>query len=524
MHRIVGLDLAGDTVRLVLLESGFRGFSVQEFAQAALPAEGTLAERLAQGLGALGAARPVTGDAIAVTLPGAQIASFPMSLPFTDLRRIEQVLPAEVEGAIPFDLDDVVWDYAVLSQQEGKSELLVAVVRKQALKETIDALAAAGIDPKVITFGPLALAALGEKKLLAGPLSAPRSDKTDPAIDIASLARGEPQPPPPQDGAQVEAILEAGPDRAEFCVLQNGKPELARSLPAVGKPAWDAAAADPEALQRLFGPLVRDLKITLRGRAGKKAQPPSRLLLAGALATLPGARDRLAAELGLPCEPLSLAAGTPLPPAAQALDFEASAYALALGLALRAQHPRGHVNFRKGEHAFTKDVSQARGVLLKLGGAFATVLALALLLGVARVSALNRQAKAYDDALCEATQRILKKCHTDWREALGALRGADSKAASVPRVGATEILAEVTQHLPEDALPALEDVEITTTRVTLKGTADGLSQVDRITAALKKDRCFGEIKQPNVQRVANTQKYTFTIDFAYTCAEAAGGA
>src|ERR1051325_342936 len=61
-------------------------------------------------------------------------ASFVFPLPSVDSRRVEQVLPAEVEGAIPFDLDEVVWDHAVLSQGDGKTEVLVAVVKKTALR------------------------------------------------------------------------------------------------------------------------------------------------------------------------------------------------------------------------------------------------------------------------------------------------------------------------------------------------------------------------------------------------------
>ena len=48
--------------------------------------------------------------------------------------RVRFSLFAEVEGAMPFDLDEVVWDYAVLSQSEGKTEVLVAVVRKTAIE------------------------------------------------------------------------------------------------------------------------------------------------------------------------------------------------------------------------------------------------------------------------------------------------------------------------------------------------------------------------------------------------------
>ena len=64
------------------------------------------------------------------------MTSHVFSLPFIEPKRIEQVLPAEVEGAIPFDLNDVVWDYAILSQQNGKTEVLVGIVRKSVLRDS----------------------------------------------------------------------------------------------------------------------------------------------------------------------------------------------------------------------------------------------------------------------------------------------------------------------------------------------------------------------------------------------------
>src|SRR5207253_7228750 len=122
---------------------------------------------LASALGALGLDPPLSQeDSVAVALPGGLVATHLITLPFTDPKRIEQVLPAEVEGAIPFDLAEVVWDYAVLGQSGGKTEVLVGVVRKSALREHLEALSAVGIEPRVVTLAPLALGALGERPVL----------------------------------------------------------------------------------------------------------------------------------------------------------------------------------------------------------------------------------------------------------------------------------------------------------------------------------------------------------------------
>ncbi len=493
MHRIVGLDVSGDAVRLVTLESSFRGFAVQEARSAPLEGEGTPGERLSRALTKLALTPPLNSeDTVAAALPGSRVASHLVTLPFTDTRRIEQVLPAEIESAIPFEMEEVVWDYTILSQTDGRTELLVAVVRKDVLREALAALAAVGIEPRVLTFGPLALGALGEKGLITED--------------------GQVR----QDGAALPsvALLEAGPDRADLCLLDAGQPSLGRSLGTASGAVWAAAHLEEAALQRLLAPLVRDLKISLRAR-GSRGAAPRKIFLTGPISQLPGAAEHISAELQLPVGPLSLAATAPQAPGPDT--------ALALGLALRAQQPRGRINFRRGEFAFIKGLSEFRGQLGKLAVAASILLVLALGLGIARLASLSRQAKDYDDALCGATKKILGTCYTDYRQALGALSGGKSKAAGIPRVSASEILAEFMAQFPEDEVPLTEDIDITTTSVHVKGVADSFGKIDEITTKLKKDKCFGEIKAPRVEKQRDGTKVTFNFDFPYLCSGEPGG-
>ena len=481
MHRNVGLDWTQDALRVATVQSGFRGFAIQDVCSVPLPAAGTPAERLQAGLIALELQPPLgPDDSIAVALPGALATSHVLTLPFADSKRIEQVLPAEVEGAIPFDLEEVVWDWAILTQAGGKTEVLIGVVRKAVLREHLDLLSAAGIDPRVVTLGPLALAALGERGILT--------------------SEGAP--------ALSAVILDAGPDRADLALVDDGRPVLARALAAAGASAWEAAATDPNARARMLATLSRDLKISLRTRK----MTPQRFLLAGRLASLPDAAERLSAEAQVPAEAIALPSGGP--------DD-----ALALGLALRAQLPRGRINFRKDEFAFTKDLSQLRGKAVRFGVAAAALLLLGLILGIARLSSLRSQAAAYDEAVCNATNRILGTCTTDYRQAIAQLSGGRSRAAGIPRVSAADVLAELVAHMPEGAMPLLDDVEVTTTTVRVKGTADNFGKVDEIVSSLRKDKCFGEIKPAKTDKAREGNKVTFAFDFAYTCSgETAGGA
>ena len=193
---------------------------------------------------------------------------------------------------------------------------------------------------------------------------------------------------------------------------------------------------------------------------------------------------------------------------------------------MRAQSPRGRVNFRKGEFAFTKDLSQVQGQISRLAIAAGLLLLLGLGLGFSRLSSLHRQAAAYDDAVCAATKRILGTCTSDYRQAIAGLSGGKSRAAGIPRFSAAEVLAELVARMPEGSMPLLEDVEVTTTSVRMKATVESYGKVDDITSALKKDKCFGEIKQSRMEKApGGGSKVSFSLDFAYVCSgEAAGGA
>jgi general secretion pathway protein L len=484
MHRIVGLDVSANELRMVALQSGFRGFAVADARRVPLPEGASLAERITAALSQI---PPLGDDAIAVAMPAAQVASFVFTLPFIDSRRVEQVLPAEVEGAIPFDLEDVVWDHSILSQGDGKTEVLVAVVKKSALQGVLAGFAEAGIDPRVVTFAPLALGALAERGLLAN------------------------------GGEGATALVEAGPDRAELCFLYGDQIILARALATSGPALWEVARRDAKAREKILGQLMRDIKISLRVRAPGELQ---HIVVAGDLAAFPEIAHRFEMELNAPASLLALA-----PPHDGASGAETPEMSLALALALRAQQPRGRLDFRKGEFAFTRNLSRVRGTLLQIATAALVLLLLAVGLGTARVASLSRQASDYDEALCAATKKTLGSCTMDYRQAIAALSGGRSRAAGIPRVSAADILAQVAARLPDASMPVIEDIDLNTSTVRMRGTVESFGKVDDIVSALRKDRCFGDVKQPTSTKAREGNKVNFSLEFSYTCSgELPGGA
>src|SRR5207248_3808247 len=97
----------------------------------------------------------------------------------------------------------------------------------------------------------------------------------------------------------------------------RGRPGSRRPLPPVrgqasprasaatsGPILWQAAQRDAKAREKILGPLLRDIKISLRARASGELQ---RVILAGDLAAFPEIGHRFEMELNAPAGPLSLA-------------------------------------------------------------------------------------------------------------------------------------------------------------------------------------------------------------------------
>lgn len=530
-QRILGLDLGAHTVKAVLLESTFRGYAVLDTARAPLPEGPTGPGRQAAAVRGLLEARGWEFDAAVVALPGAAVSTSVITLPFSDPRRIEQTVGFEVEGQIPFDLADAAWDWQPLGTHEGKTELLVAVARKDELGALLAALAEAGVDPRAIVPPGTAYSALAMAGALAGTGTAPATagppaseaivdighERTNVAVfagTACEAARTFPFGAAHLARALARELAISEADGAALLAAEAGGAALS---PALAEKARDPRAAD--ALQRALVPLVRELRATLRAwraRVGQRAV--ARLHLAGEAAHLPGLPDVLAPEVEGAVAPLAMVG-----PAAERIPAgEEPGLALALALALRGHlgARAGRINLRRGELAFTRDFEHVKGKVKRLGVYAAGVVLLAVLSAGVKAFALSRQEAALDRALCDAETRIIGRCYPNFEEAQAILRGRGTPGAALPRVSAVELFGELADKVPVGIQVRLDRIEITKDKLHLQGTTDAAENVDKIAASLKASRCFSDARSGGARRRGSDNKFEFSIDASLTCLEA----
>lgn len=525
-QRILGLDIGAHAVKAVLLESAYRGYAVLDAARVPLSEGASAPERQGAAVRTLLSDRGWRHDSAVVALPGAGVSTSVVTLPFTDAKRIEQTVGFEVEGQIPFDLEDVAWDWQPLGVHDGKTDLLVAVARKEELGALLAALAAAGVDPRAVVPAAAAYAALAAAGAIAPGPAAPEGgsealvdvghDRTSVTVitagacdaartfsfGAAHLAR-----------ALARDLSIAERDAAALLGAESGGPPLPPELAALAR---DPLAAD--ALRHALVPLVRELRATIRAwrvRAGQR--PIGRLLLAGEAGRLPGLPEVLASEVEGTVAPIALAG----PAAARIPDAEAPGLALALALALRGhQGARGpRLNLRRGALAFTRDFEHVKGKVARLGAFAGLVLLLAILSAGVKAFALSRQEAALDRALCDAQTKIIGKCYPNFEEAQAVLRGRGTAGGSLPRVSAVDLLAELAEKVPVGVPVRFDRIEITKDKLHVQGNTDAAENVDRIAAGLKGSRCFGDARSGGARRRASDAKFEFSVDASLTCLE-----
>src|SRR5205814_1717990 len=98
----------------------------------------------------------LSADRIVTAMPGQFISSRIVSLGFSDPRKVQTAVMAEVQEAVPFNLDDMIIDHQTLGTVAGRTIALAVMTRKAFLKNFLDLLKHINIDPKLVDIDSLA--------------------------------------------------------------------------------------------------------------------------------------------------------------------------------------------------------------------------------------------------------------------------------------------------------------------------------------------------------------------------------
>ena len=159
-RNFVGLDIGTTSVKVTRFQRGLTGPDEIMCRQQSLlkgDAEAFDAETVTHRLQALFQERPLRGVPVVVAMQTHCLFSRVLTIPFTDPKKVAQVIPYETEELIPLGLDHVVLDHTILDVRDGESTVLVTAIPHDRMAPYLELLANAGIDPVLIDLDSLSL-------------------------------------------------------------------------------------------------------------------------------------------------------------------------------------------------------------------------------------------------------------------------------------------------------------------------------------------------------------------------------
>ncbi|HCN30753.1 MAG TPA: hypothetical protein DIT64_18920 [Verrucomicrobiales bacterium] len=97
------------------------------------------------------------GAAVHYAVAGHTVFSRFVKLPPVQKDRVAQIVEFEAKQNVPFPINEVTWDYEIVSDGGGETEVILVAMKSETLNEINDQVAAAGMRTALVDLAPLAL-------------------------------------------------------------------------------------------------------------------------------------------------------------------------------------------------------------------------------------------------------------------------------------------------------------------------------------------------------------------------------
>ncbi len=511
LRNVLGLDVGSHAIKAVEVQQNLRGFeAVQIHSLPTADDELGLSDLLQRFV----ALHNLPTEHIVSALPGDQISARRLSFPFREKKKIAAAVPFEIEGEIIFDIDDVIVDWEVVSDERNRADVVALCAPRKVVSEFLGQLRDGRCEPRTLEGEGLVLGNLASVFELMG----------------------------------TRLLVDIGHRKATCCLTVDGRAVAARTIPVAGQALTQALAMDlgveraeaerikceegivavelgvkaPKAgavLDRLAREIARTLGSFEPVLAGGAV---SELTLFGGTAGLNRIDQYLTERIGIPAERLGL------PDEVHCSGFAAggppTAFAPAIALALRGTaQARTRVNFRQDEFAVRVDFGRY-GRQFRLTAAIAGAALLLAVINFATTVGLESGQRGQLESEIAALYGEAFPGKPVPRNALGALREAVRSAneraefLGVYRgnMSALDLLTEISKHVPPDLEITFEEVAIDRQSIRLRVYAESFEAADRLGAELAKFPSFGNARIGAIEtdRKTGAKRFNVTISLA----------
>jgi len=472
---VLGLDINDDFLAAVVVEKSGQEKRIIGCGSVELDEEGSIAEALPLLLEEIS----WEGGASFCGIPLSRISLRNLSVPFSEKKKIAQVLPFELEDQLLTPVDDQIIEYSVTGVLDDTSHLMVVSLEKKELGEYLDHLQESNLNPATISLGIVTLA----EQYLGKEIS---------SSDILFLAAG------------LNSINMAIVHRGQIVFIRHlpypermftGTPfSFKNGIPRIDHhdEAMECLASLCDDIKRGIGFFALDSGLTIS---------PERIVLTGCMVHVTDFQDKIRTEFGQDVDIYDVQHESGVILAENVQDkWSPAFYNHALAIALRGGRKKQLINFRKQEFATEKLFLASQPQLIA-----ATVLLLVLIgCGLAYLGFDYRALKTRYDDLGGKMQAIFKDTFPDRTkikdplvEMQASIRNIQAPSISTPVFSGDKrvlnILADISDRVPVDIEIHVSRLVIDQESVRVKGTTDTFNNVNIIQGRLRKSPLYSDV-------------------------------
>jgi len=491
--KILGIDIDSDSVTVVQVEGGLRGYSLTGCGRVMIEEDGGLDG----GLAALVEQVDLKADISIGSIPAENISYRNLQMPFRDTKKIRQAIVYTVETMVPFPIEDLIVDFTIVDQRD-QSEILAAMVRRSYISHYLGSLQEHGVDPDLLDIRgvPVVLWLL-------------KQDGT------------------PDDGL----LLEMGSKRNTLVLFLNRHIGLIRTFPLGNSPVDQEIANEKsehhegiqvaKRIESHLSSFCANVQTTLHafGCQNNKEVRPERIFLTGVGSLYPNTEGILERFLSLPVERLNVAseAGVRIDESiAQA--WNPAIMDNALTLALRDNRQGLGFNFRRDEFEIR---GRYFGLKKVIRNAFAFLVIILLLLssnlGIEYYS-LKKRYQILDERIMEIFRQTVpevKRIVDPVQQMKVKINEMKTSDISLPGISGGQKVLEllrdislrISGSLDVKVLSMVIDPEI----VHIKGETDSFNTVDIIKKGLETSKYFSEVTISSANLDRSGQRVQFEV-------------
>ncbi len=522
-RQIIGLDVGTHSIKATVLQSSWRGFELAGFFRKRIDRDESVSEkdRIAQAVESLFSEHRLDGDPIVVSMPGMGVSIRTFTLPFTDRKKIARVVPFEVEGYIPFAVEDVVISYHIIDQEEGKTRLLALAVKKDVIRESLETLATARVSPRIVDIDFMALFNLSQGGLTGA------------------------------DGCY--AIIDIGETRTSICIVDGQRLGFGRSIPIAGRAIseaiqneFDLSPEDSEGFKEAeaflplkdqvdlqgeekrisdtvgsaITPLTQEIGRTFYAFEAEAQKKVEKVFLCGGSTQLTNLTAYLSEKMEIPVAPLELAISGDVKLDAQ--DRILMPHAYGLGIRAAVDGRCSQVNFLKDEFAYRTEIKGIRRKMMYVCVFLCIILSLFAFEGISRY----REKRNHYMELKREVRRVFTETFPDVKQIIGERQQMKTRILELRResralvslgespVAAIDLIREVTERMPPGVEVDVDTFFFDAEKVRLSGRTDSFESVDRILKSLEGFDLFTDVSLSNAKVDAKDNKVDFRLSIS----------